>query len=261
VAQINGTPQWAQDPGAEPRYDGPPQDPAILASFAGALAARYCDSPLRALQVMSDQNLSFNWSNRAPDPASYMRLLQAAYQAVKQVCPSMIVVSGAPLPTGAPMPMAMDDIEYLSGMYANGLASYSDAVGVRLPGYNFSPDESVTSAPHRSFSFSGTLQAYRTLRVQSGSADKLWVTEFGWAAGPATDQAYSYANDTTLEEQANWTVQAYELLRASGYVGAAFLWNLDGAPSNPNTSIGMWSAVDANWNPRPVYTALQLMAK
>jgi hypothetical protein len=259
MARLYNAPAWAKGAAAA-GTDGPPDDPATIGAVAGALAARYCGSPLRAVEVWSDQNLSFNWNNQPPDPAGYMRLLQAAYQAIKQSCPSMIVVSGAPMPTGAPLPMAMNDVEYLTALYANGLTSYSDAVGVRLPGYRFSPDEPAANTPHRSFSFPGTLQAYREVRAQNG-AGRLWVTDFGWAAGPATDQAYSYANDTTLEEQAAWTVQAYGLLRASGYVGAAFLWNLDGAPSYPNNPIGMWSTVDANWNPRPVYAALQQMAK
>ena len=146
-------------------------------------------------------------------------------------------------------------------MYANGLANYSDAVGVRLPGYKYSPEEPAANTPHRSFSFLGTLQAYRDLRGQSGDTARLWVTDFGWAAEPATDQAYAFANDTSLEEQADWTRRAYKMLRSAGYAGAAFLWNLDGAPSNPNTALSMWSTVDVNWNPRPVYTALQQMAK
>jgi hypothetical protein len=260
LAQVSDAPQWAKDPGADPRYAGPPQDPANLAAFAGALAARYCDSPVGAIQIWSEPNLHYNWNNQSPDPAAYMRLLQAAYQEIKQACPAMVVVSGAPTPTGAPLPFAMDDVEYLRALYGNGLASYSDAVGVKLPGYNFSPDEPAASAPHRSFSFLGTLQAYRDLRAQHGGG-KLWVTEFGWAVGPSTERGFEFANDNTLEEQAAWTVRAYEMLRAAGYVGEAFLWNLDGAVSNPNGVLSMWSTVDASWNPRPVYAALQQMAK
>ena len=37
---------------------------------------------------------------RPIDPAAYMNLLKAAYPAIKQACPSMIVVSGALTPTG-----------------------------------------------------------------------------------------------------------------------------------------------------------------
>ena len=261
MVQVRDAPQWAREPGADVRYAGPPQDPATLATFAGALATRYCDSPLRAVQIWSEPNLHYNWNNQPPDPAAYMRLLQAAYQAIKQACPAMIVVSSAPTPSGAAPPFAMDDVEYLAAMYASGLASYSDAVGVKLPGMNFSPDTPASSTPHRAFSFSGTLQAYRNLRAQNGSANRFWVTEFGWAAGPATDQTFSFANDVSRERQAEWTVRAYELLRGTGYVGAAFLWNLDGSVSNPNSALSMWSIVDANWNPKPVFTALQAMPK
>jgi hypothetical protein len=79
--------------------------------------------------------------------------------------------------------------------------------------------------------------------------------------GPATDRGFEFANDNTLEEQAAWTARAYEVLRSSGFVGAAFLWNLDGAVSNPNGGASMWSTVDGSWNPRPVFAALQQMAK
>lgn len=202
-----------------------------------------------------------NWNNHPPDPDAYMRLLRAAYQAAKQSCPSLVVVSAAPVPTGAPLPFAMDDIDYLAALYTGGLANSSDAVGVRLPGYNLSPDTPVADAPHRSFSFAGTLAAYRELWQRNGSAGAMWVTEFGWPAGPSPEQAYAFVNDTTPQEQAEWTVRAIELLRASGFVDAAFLWTLDGATNNPNGPIAMWSAVDPGWNPRPVYTALQQMAK
>lgn len=260
MATIHDAPNWTKSATASAAA-GPPDDPAALAEFAGALAARYCDSPLRAVEVLREQNVHYAWNNQAPDPARYVRLLQAAYQAIKQACPSMIVVSGAPLPTGAPLPFAMDDVEYLTAMYASGLANYSDVVGMRLPGQNFSPDDPAAGAFHRSFSFLRTLQAYRDVRARSGSSNRFWVTEFGWAAGPATDQAYSFANDVSREQQAEWTPRAYEVLRNSDYVGAAFLWVLDGAPSLPNTPLTMWSLVDQNWNPQPVYTALQQMAK
>jgi hypothetical protein len=132
--------------------------------------------------------------------------------------------------------------------------------GGALPGYDLGPDTPVDDRAIRSFSFFSTLESYRNLRTQSGGP-RLWVTDFGWAAGPATDQAYSFANSVTRDAQAEWTVRALEVLRGSGEIGAAFLWLLDGAPSNPNNPLSMWSMVDQDWNPYPVYSAVQQMAK
>ena len=63
------------------------------------------------------------------DPARYMELLKASYTAIKSVNPDMIVVTGAMTPTGAPPPAAIDDVDYLRQMYANGAKGLMDAVG------------------------------------------------------------------------------------------------------------------------------------
>jgi hypothetical protein len=97
-------------------------------------------------------------------------------------------------------------------------------------------------------------------------AKKIWVTEFGWASvdglgvGPAPN--YEYAADNTAQEQAEWTVRAYQMARSWGWVGVMFLWNLNFAPvTGPQDEKAAWSIVDQTWNPRPVYYALKNMQK
>ena len=67
------------------------------------------------------------------------------------------------------------------------------------------------------------MEGYRNIMNVYGAADKLvWPTEFGWAAGGAYHPAYKYANDNAFDEQARWTVEAYQMMKNWGWVGPGF---------------------------------------
>jgi hypothetical protein len=279
LASVVNAPSWARGGNADLSVGGPPEDPGTFARFLGAMASKYCGTSLKAIEVWNEQNLHYEWGNMTIDPAAYMNLLKPSYNAIKQACPSMIVVSGALTPTGAPAPWAMDDFTYLEGMYQNGLKNYSDAIGSHPSGYNVPPsvrheDACATiqttgnsfngpcDAPHHSWSFRSTMEGYRNIMVTYGdSAKRIWPTEFGWAAGGAFDDRYRYANDNDLQEQAQWTVEAYQMMKNWGFVGVAFLWNLNFRVVANGTEKAQWGIVDPGWGPLPAYAALQGRAK
>ncbi|MDQ4074892.1 MAG: hypothetical protein M3220_01460, partial [Chloroflexota bacterium] len=258
---------------------GPPQNPQTFADFLGKMAGRYCNNGVGAIEVWNEQNLHYEWGNRPISPAAYMALLKPAYNAIKAACPSMVVVSGALTPTGAPAPLAMDDFAYLEGMYQNGLKQYADAIGMHPSGFNVPPTLTHTQAcsylqqknasftgpcttPHHSWSFKSTVDGYRNIMVRYGdSGKKLWATEFGWAAGGAFHPDYGYANDNSFQDQADWTVQAFQYMKNSGFVGGAFLWNLNFRVIADGTEKAQWGIVDNRWQPLPVYHSLKAMVK
>jgi len=276
---VVNAPNWARGGAGDLSVGGPPADPATFANFLGAMAGKYCGTSLKAIEVWNEQNLHYEWGNMTIDPAAYMNLLKPAYRSIKAACPSMTVVSGALTPTGAPAPWAMDDIAYLEGMYQNGLRDYADAIGSHPSGYNVPPDvgyqdacatiqrtgnsfNGPCDAPHHSWSFKSTMEGYRNIMVRYGDSNKrIWPTEFGWAAGGAYDSRYAYANDNDFNEQAAWTVRAYEMMRNWGFVGPAFLWNLNFRVVANGTEKAQWGIVDPGWGPLPVYNALASMAK
>ncbi len=92
-------------------------------------------------------------------------------------------------------------------------------------------------------------------------ASALWPTEFGWAAGGALHPSYGYANDNSREEQAAWTVEFYQWMKNTGYVGPAFLWNLNYGMTHPTLELAQWGILDAGGGPHPVYNALGSMPK
>ncbi|MCC6457856.1 MAG: SH3 domain-containing protein [Caldilineaceae bacterium] len=276
---IVNAPAWAREAGHDGSVGGPPADPATYAAFVGAMAGHYCGSSLKAIEVWNEQNLHYEWGNKPLNPGEYVNLLAAAYAAIKGACPSMTVVSGALTPAGNNMPLAMDDFAYLEGMMQAGANNYLDGIGAHPSGYNVPPSATGDTAcaaiqesgnsfngacdsPHHSWSFRSTMEGYRNIANTYGAGNKLiWPTEFGWAAGGAYHPAYKYADDNSYEEQAAWTVEAYTMMRNWGWVGPAFLWNLNFRVVANGTEKAQWGIVGPGWEPLPAYNALRSMPK
>ena len=276
---VVNAPEWAREPGFDGSVGGPPADPQSYAAFVGAMAGQFCGTSLKAIEIWNEQNLHYEWGNKPLDPAEYMNLLKPAYASIKAACPEMLVISGALTPAGSNPPFAVDDFAYLEGMYQNGLAAYSDGIGAHPSGYNVPPSvrweeacsviqqtgntfNGACDTPHHSWSFRSTMEGYRNIMVVYGDANKrIWPTEFGWAAGGAFDPRYAYANDNGFDEQAAWTVEAYTMMRDWGWVGPAFLWNLNFRVVADGTEKAQWGIVGNDYQPLPVYHALKAMPK
>jgi hypothetical protein len=270
---VVNAPAWSRT-GQDLNVGGPPNNPQDFADFLGALASRYCGSSVKAIEVWNEQNLHYAWGSLRIDPAAYMNLLKPAYTAIKSTCPSMIVVSGAPTPTGAPPPRAMDDYAYLEGMYQNGLKNYSDAIGAHPSGFNVAPwvaggqaacdfitqQGSVYQGPcntkHHSWSFYATLNGYyRIIQKYGDGGKKIWPTEFGWAVSTDPASGYEYALDNAYEEQAQWTVEAFRWSKDSGWIGPMFLFNLDFGATATHSPTAYWSLLRPS-GPVPAYDAI-----
>jgi hypothetical protein len=275
---VVGAPSWAREDGYDASVAGPPSDPNTFAAFNAAVAGRYCGKGLGAIEVWNEQNLHYEWGNKPLNPADYVALLRPSYTAIKQACPSMIVVSGALTPAGNVGSLAIDDFSYLEGMLQNGLLNYADVIGAHPSGYNVPPSLDHTQAcaylqqkgvsftgpcdvVHHSWSFKSTVDGYYDMVQRHGGGKLIWATEFGWAAGGAFHPDYGYANDNSFTEQAEWTVEAFQYMRNSGKVGAAFLWNLNFRIIADQTEKAQWGILNNDHSPLPAYAALQAMPK
>ena len=276
---VVNAPAWARESGFDGGVGGPPADPATYAAFVGALAGKYCGSALKVIEIWNEQNLHYEWGNKPLNAGEYVTLLAAGYAAVKNACPSMWVVSGALTPAGNNGGLAMDDFTYLEQMFQAGANNYLDGVGVHPSGYNVPPSVTADAAcaaiqvsgnsfngacdsPHHSWSFRSTMEGYRNIMNVYGAGNKSLVpTEFGWAAGGAQNPNYRYADDNSLEEQAAWTVEAYQMMKSWGWVGPAILWNLNFRVVANGTEKAQWGIVGPGWEPLPAYNALTAMGK
>ncbi len=240
---------------------GPPEDFQLFANFLGAIAGRYCGS-LQAIEVWNEQNLRREWEGFPLEPSSYMELLKRSYNSIKGACPSVLVISGATTPAGY-SDVAFDDIDYLRGMYQNGLKQYSDGIGIHPSGFANPPTvtfddwtsgnyDSLSHVNHRSFYFLSTLRESRRVMEEFGDTNKrLWPTEFGWGSTPSPHAGYEYEARIDEATQARWIVDAFNIMGGSGYVAVPMLWNLN---YPRETEMGAFAVVG-----RPAFDALRAM--
>ncbi len=285
LLSITKAPDWARDPGARivaDVHDGPPANPQDFADFLSALLRRY-PGKIHAIEVWNEVNIDREWTTNPPaiDARRYVQLLQVAYNTIKSIDPNIIVISAGLAPTGANIPGAvMDDFIYMDQMIAAGMLNFVDCVGAHHNGLNVPPNYDWNNLPernpparfrgpwenpHHSWSFKSTLEGYIKRIRAAGSDKKLCVTEFGWPSVEDLQgrgqlrEGFGFAADNTLQDQAEFTVQAIELMQQWGFVRLAMLWNLNyGAQagwdiSGPVGDNVPWSILGPNFQPRPVW--------
>ncbi len=288
MLSIVTAPQWSH-PALQPTTEdpeainAPPDDLNQYAQFVAEVVKRY-PGKVHAIEIWNEQNIDAEWRAvpQAVSPEKYVEMLKLASQAIKAVDPNVIVISGALAPTGyfvgGCSAAGCDDGPYLKRMVDLGALSAVDCVGVHVNGYNVPPDKSNKDGfndptatfrgpfenPIPSWYFRGTLELYRdTVQNQK----PLCVTEFGWATSEGfgvTVPGYEFANDNTLQEQADWTVQAFQLMEEWQYIKLAFLFNLNYAQMSPNKAsdrTAAWSIMDLEGGGRPAFEALRLYMK
>ena len=158
-----------------------------------------------------------------------------------------------------------------------GMLDYADCVGAHHNGYNISPsvtwdavppDPDATfrgpfDNPHPSWSFRSTLQGYATRIARAGSDKKLCVTEFGW---PSSEEiggfpaGFEFAADNTLQEQADFIVEALKNMEQWDIVWLAFIWNFNYGPQAgyaPDNDNVPYSLIGPDFTFRPAYDAIK----
>ncbi len=271
---VTAAPAWARPPNSDLSVSGPPADPGTFARFMAVLADRY-KGRVQAIEVWNEQNLAREWGGlgRRLSATQYIALLSRAYEAIKAVDPSIVVISGALTPTGVnDGDIAIDDLLYFQQMYDAGLKNVSDGIGEHPSGYNNAPDDDPTHNSTNTTSFKGhpsfyfsTFRQYREIMVANGdSAKQLWFTEFGWASLPNPFPEFAYAREITEQQQAQYLVRAFEIGQSVEYIAAMFVFNLNYATSaDPLDRFGnrAFAILRDDWTPRPAYIALQTMPK
>jgi polysaccharide biosynthesis protein PslG len=252
-----------------------PSDPATYQTFMQALANRY-RGKVQAYELWNEENLSRETGPGNVDPSFYLPILKAGSVGIRAGDSSATVLLGAPSPTGANVAgQSIDDLQYLAQLYAlNGgeARAYYDAISAHPSGFSNPPD-CTPQTPLCSlsggfnndpsfFAFTRVGQ-YRDLMVRNGeSSKKIWFTEFGYCSAPTPPAGYEYCRYLTAQNQADFSVQAFQKARALDYVAGMELWNLNFQLAVPATD-EKWGfgVVRDDWTPRPAYFALAQMSK
>jgi len=196
------------------------------ATFVGGLAKLGPD----AIEIWNEENIDREWQNGQVNPTTYTDLLRQAYTAIKNSNPNVMVVSGAPAPTGffgGCSAAGCDDAPFLAGMAAAGAANYMDCAGIH---YNegIVPPSQTSGDPrteHYTRYFWGMVNTY-----YNALGRKLCFTEMGYLSPEGYGKlspGFAWAQNTSVAQQAQWLAQAASLAAGSGKVRLIIVFNVD----------------------------------
>jgi hypothetical protein len=200
-------------------------------NFLGGVAAL---GP-NAIEVWNEQNIDREWPSGQINPATYVNsMLAPAYNAIKAANPNVMVISGAPAPTGffggCGGGGCNDDL-YVAGMAAAGAASYMDCIGIHYNEGIISPSQSSgdprSPSAHYTRYFWGMINTYSNA---FGGSRPLCFTELGYLSGDdygGVPGGFAWAGTTSISEHAQWLAEAVSLSSTSGRVRMLIIFNVD----------------------------------
>ncbi len=210
-------------------------DYGAFISYLGQVAGMGPD----AIEVWNEMNFDVEWPPSEISGSSYVNnMLAPAYQAIKAVNPNIMVISGAPTPSGAfggcgtiDTPSGKitgcDDWFYVAQMRDAGATSYLDCVGVHYNEGIIPPSQSSGDprSEHYTRYFHGMLGTYySTFGVPVCFTELGYLSPEGFGSLPAN---FSWAQNTSVAEQAAWLAEAAVLSAQSGKVRLMIIWNVD----------------------------------
>ncbi len=190
--------------------------------------------PPDAIEIWNEMNIDAEWPPGQISAASYVNnMLAPGYNAIKSVRPSVMVISGAPAPTGffggGCGTNGCDDAPYMQAMAAAGAASYIDCIGIHYNEGIISPNQQSGDprSEHYTRYFWGMTNAYYNA---FGGARPLCFTELGYLSPEGFGGLpgnFAWAGNTTAAQQAQWLAEAASLSASSGKVRMMIVWNVD----------------------------------
>ncbi len=189
--------------------------------FLGELATFGPD----AIEVWNEPNIDREWPSGTIHGSNYVTsLLKPAYDAIKAANSNVLVISGAPAPTGyfgaaGCTEAGCNDDVFVRDMIAAGGKSAMDCLGVHHNSGATSPDatsghpaDPPEDGYHYSWYFKPQLTTYGSLL--GANTIPLCLTELGYLSGEdygGVPSQFSWASGTTVADHATWLGEAVSM--------------------------------------------------
>ena len=243
MAVLHRSPTWARTNG-DFAVDSPPGDLSVYGRFVESVVGRYGDR-LPFVQIWDHPNLPAEWGDRTPDPNAYASLLAFGFNAAQTTNRNTRVLL-AELATPDDQ-TAMNDLDFLKGVYRAGGRAYFHVAAIRLDGGDRSPQDRHVETDLINLS---RALLYRELMVaEDDDAKPIWATHYGWAIDPA--------GGIDAEMQARFGIDG--LLRARiewPWMGLIFSWGLLPPTGDDPTQEGTYSLLNADGLATPWFLAI-----
>jgi hypothetical protein len=237
LATILWTPNWANGGRGATT---PPRRVSDFARFA-RWAARHFRGRVAAWEIWNEPEGANFWRGT---PARYVRMLRAAYPAIKAGDANAKVVFAG---------NSDDSPGWLAAAYRAGAKGAFDVMATH-PYRGDGPPDAVGSDAWLLVHGS---RLHSVMARHGDSAKPIWVTEFGWSAHDNPPGTPSFRRGVTLEQQAQYLVRAVAVMRLRyPYVEKAFWYKDATRPADDRHHAG-YGLLRADLSPRPVYSALR----
>lgn len=185
------------------------------------------------IEVWNEPNIDREWPTGQISGAAYTELLRATYQAIKGVNQNILVISGAPAPTGAESAFpgaVVNDDNFIRQMRDAGAANFMDCVGLHYNEGILSPTATSGDPRGNSGYYTRYYPAMVSLYSSVFPSLPLCFTELGYLTsegyGPL-DPNFAWAANVTVANQAEWLASAVRQSRTSGRIRLLIIWNVD----------------------------------
>jgi len=201
-------------------------DYAGYTAFLGQVAALGPD----AIEVWNEQNITREWPAGQISGINYTNnMLIPAYESIKAANPNVLVIAGAPAPTGffgGCTPNGCDDWLFVQEMANAGAGNYMDCMGIHYNEGIISPSQRTGDPRGEFYSryFYGMIDAYRVIGKPLCFTELGYLTPDGYGSLPG---AFGWAGDTSVGEHAQWLAEAAVLASESGIVRLMIIFNVD----------------------------------
>jgi LysM repeat protein len=201
-----------------------------FANFLAGVAALNPDG----IEVWNEPNIDAQWPDGQINGASYTQMLGAAYAAIKRVNQNILVVSAAPSPTGffggKCAAQGCDDNIFIQQMAQAGAQNSADCIGIHYNEGVLSPSKTSGDPRGNPNHYTRYYQTMVNLYAGVFPSKPLCFTEIGYLSpegyGPLPN-AFSWAANTTAQDQAVWLAEAATLAKNSGRIRLFLVWNVD----------------------------------
>jgi len=215
------------------------------AEFMGGVAALAPNGrSIEGVEVWNEQNIDREWPAGLISGANYTNMLRQTYQAIKAANPDVLVISGAPAPTGffqSCTANGCNDNAFIRDMANAGASQYMDCVGVHynegiVPPTANSGDPRGNSTYYTRY-YNGMVGLYSS----TFPGKPLCFTEIGYLSPEGYGQlptGFEWAQNITVAQQAQYLASAAQLARNSGNVRLFIVWNVDATQFTPDPQAG-----------------------
>jgi polysaccharide biosynthesis protein PslG len=236
------TPGWANDQAGEL---APPAAAGDFGRFMSWLASRF-RGRVSAYELWNEPDSKDFFTGTV---GQYAALVRAAYPAVKAADPEAQVVLGGPV---------NNDTGWLRSVYRSGVGGFFDVLATHP---YMAPADLPPETPDRggdNVHLLTHVAAVHRLMAANGDGDKpIWFTELGWSSHANTGGEADWRRGVSLEQQADYTVRAIELVRTRfPFVTNMIIYN-ERDRATGDAHLDNYGILRRDLSEKPVYAALR----